>query len=82
MRSRGTSWWISVLLVIIGGFIGNIAGEILANAVPLANDYMPIGFDPTPFNLAGVLSITIGMTFNINLVGGIGMVAGLILSRR
>ncbi|HNW58238.1 MAG TPA: DUF4321 domain-containing protein [bacterium] len=68
-----------VLAVILGAVIGSAIGEGLGVLLPegVVHDFLlrsfGFGFSPFQLNLA-IISLTLGFTFNLNIIGVIGII--------
>lgn len=65
------------MLLLIGGWLGNLVGGLAGNAVPTLGRSVTAGIEP-PFTLAAeFLTLTFGISLHLNLVGLLGLVIGL-----
>ncbi len=71
-----------ILLLIVGAFVGNIIGELVAPYVPVLAESAVLGVSPVTFRLLNVVSVTLGATLNLSLLGGLGAVFGFLLWRK
>lgn len=71
-----------LLLLIVGAFVGNIIGELVAPYAPVLAESAVLGVSPVTFRLLNVVSVTLGATLNLSLLGGLGAVLGFLLWRK
>ncbi len=81
MRRR-RELWVAVVALVIGAFAGNLLGEALEKWIPVLARYGDLSLEPRSFRLLNLLQLTLGFSFQINLVGALGALAGLFLARR
>ncbi|GEM_PF-623128 len=81
-RKTGVHWLIMLLLILLGIFLGNSLGILLADIVPFLAEAASVGFEPIGLGLAGVLSLTIGLSMYVNVVGALGGILAFIILRR
>jgi len=79
-RGSRSALVISVAIV-IGMILGNLAGNALSGIVPLFSKVIPLGVDNFSLKLY-VLDFHIGLLFNVNVMGLIGGLAGLLAAAR
>ncbi len=79
---RGRSNWKVGLLVILGLFAGNVAGQALAPLVPVLAQGADLTAGPAHFNLLEFLSLTLGFSFKLNLTGALAGIAAAIVGYR
>lgn len=66
-----------MVLLLVGGWLGNLVGNLAGGVVPLLAKSLVAGIEP-PFKLAAeFFTLTFGITLNLNLVGLVGMLLGL-----
>jgi hypothetical protein len=87
-RIGGKPFYSLLLLMGVGGLVGTVFGQILGQIFyygylgTILADGIPFGLDP-PFKIdLRILTITIGFTFNLTVVGVLGVVLGALLHRR
>lgn len=73
--------WGWIILVLIGGILGSIVGDLLSTTWPVLKQGPAIGLQPVNIDLH-VVRITFGLLFKVNLASAIGMILGYILYRR
>lgn len=81
-RERIRSYLILILLMIIGGFVGNVLGEVLSPYVPALAHAADLGFSPSTFRLMNTVTVTLGMSLHLSLLGALGALFGVLLWRR
>ena len=66
-------------MIFLGAFIGTMLGKVIALLMPagVVKDFFLIAWEPTilaptPLDL-GILTLTLGITFDVNVVGLIGV---------
>ncbi|MCL4426104.1 MAG: DUF4321 domain-containing protein [Firmicutes bacterium] len=79
---KDRNWLVLVVLLVIGAFLGKVAGELLSRQLPLLAKSYPAGMDPIHFDVLGFLNLTIGVRFYLNVASGIGMLLAILLYRR
>lgn len=68
-----------VLILLLGGLVGAALGQVLGLILPegVVKDFflrsVTFGFSPTTLNLV-ILTLTLGFTFKINIIGVIGII--------
>jgi hypothetical protein len=81
--SRGAGYLIA--LILICGLAGGAAGEVLGQnvkALSFLKNYMTVGMTkPMALNLK-MLSITFGVTFNLNFLSLLGMLLGFFIYKK
>ena len=75
------SVWVLVLLLVIGGLTGSVAGSALATLVPWFKTFGVIGLKPATLDLQ-FISVTFGLTMALNPLTVVGLIAGYIVYRR
>ncbi len=81
-EGRRQSYLVLLLLLIVGAFVGNVIGELLAPHVPVLAESAALGASPATFRLLNVASLTLGATLNLSLMGALGAVLGFLLWRK
>ncbi|AEJ38799.1 hypothetical protein TPY_0601 [Sulfobacillus acidophilus TPY] len=85
MRRQRQGFWMTVVYIVLGGLIGSAIGHWLSPLwSPFGSNLVSLGTTPGTvwtINL-GVLGVQIGAWLDVNLVGLIGMLAGLMWSQR
>jgi hypothetical protein len=81
-RKQTTNWLILLLLIAVVAFVGNIVGEVVRPYVPFAGNYAPLELEPVRFGVLGIITLTFGFTFRLNLVGAVFALVGLVWSLR
>lgn len=71
-KSQGRSKWLVGLLMLLGLFAGNVVGQALETLVPVLAIGARASFGPTELNVLGLLSITVGLSLYVNLLGALG----------
>jgi hypothetical protein len=82
LASRTGHGWVALGLAAVGAFVGNTAGSALGGSLPALARSAPVGFGPVPLSLFDVAHLTLGASVNLNLLGALGAVAGLLVARR
>lgn len=80
--------WLLIFFILIGGLFGGILGEVLKSVSPegpirdfFLNAYT-LGLAP-PFTLnLGLISLTFGMTFKLNLLSFLGILLGIFIYKQ
>jgi len=78
MKRRFSLGW-GLAAVILGALMGSAMGQIVGLLFPdgVVKDFFlraaSIGFSPTEINLV-IISFTLGFTFNLNIIGLIGII--------
>lgn len=68
--------------LLAGAILGNIAGELLKNAMPTLDHFYTVGFKPSRVDLS-IIALTVGCDLKVNILAVVGALAGaLIFSRR
>ena len=67
--------------VLIGMILGNLAGNALSGLVPFFSKTIPLGLDNFSLKLY-VLDFHIGLLFNVNVLGLVGGLIGLLTVTR
>ena len=68
-----------VLILLLGGLVGAALGQVLSLILPegVVKDFflrsVTFGFSPTTLNLV-ILTLTLGFSFKINIIGVIGII--------
>lgn len=70
-----------LLFAVVGAFIGNRAGEALQPFVPALATFGSFTIEPGHLSLLDV-GLTLGVSLRMNLVGALGILAGVLLARR
>ncbi len=78
---RAKSMSLLLVLLLTGAIIGGLVGDILGSHLPVLIVDKTFGFSPTTIDL-GVLQLTLGFIFRLNLAGVIGLLLGYLLYRR
>jgi anaerobic C4-dicarboxylate transporter len=78
-RTRNIS--LLLILLLAGAAIGGLLGDILGGYLPILIVDKAFGFSPTSIDL-GVLKLTLGFIFHLNLAGAIGLLLGYLLYSR
>jgi hypothetical protein len=66
-----------VVLLLVGGWLGNLIGTLAGGVVPVLARSLSAGIEP-PFKLAAeFFTLTFGLTLHLNLVGLVGLLLGL-----
>lgn len=86
MFVRGTEGGISLwFMIFLGAICGSILGDVIGNNLSILNflkESYAIGTStPTVLNLK-ILSLTLGLNFNINIMTIIGIIMAIILYRK
>lgn len=69
------------LAVLIGMILGNLAGNALSGIVPLLAKAIPLGVDSFALKLY-VVDFHVGLMFNVNVMGLVGGLVGLLAAVR
>jgi len=75
------SAWVLVLLLIIGGLTGSVLGNALGHLIPWVSTFGNIGLKPATLDLQ-FISVTFGMTVELNPLTVLGLIVGYIVYRR
>lgn len=78
-RAKGMS--LLLILLLAGASIGGLLGDVLGSHFPILIVDKTFGFSPTTIDL-GILQMTLGFIFRLNLAGVIGLLLGYLLYRR
>ena len=81
MRNTRRSGWVLMLILLCGIVIGGFIGEILGNLLPVLKYGYTIGVSPHTYDLR-ILKLTFGLTFNINMFSILGIIISIIIFRR
>ncbi len=81
-RERVRSYLILILLITIGGFVGNVLTEVLTPYVPALAHSADLGFSPSTFTLLNTVTVTLGMSLHLSLLGALGALFGVLLWRK
>ncbi len=74
--------WVLVLLLIIGGLLGSIAGQLLGAQLPMFTKPLVVGINPpTTINLY-VVSLTLGVTLKVSLATVVGFLLAYVIYRK
>ncbi len=73
--------WMLFLLLIIGSLLGTLLGELLKETLPFLSYGQAIGLNPATIDLA-VLTMTMGITFKLNIATIIGFFMALFIYSR
>lgn len=75
--------WILLILLVIGGILGSILGQLMSSfsALSFLNEGRVVGLPPATLNLE-VLAITLGFTFKVNLLSLLGFIFAFYVYRR
>jgi len=85
VQSKRSLWFITMVLF-LGAILGTLLGQLIGLVLPdgvVKNFFMNgpvLGFDPVKLDLV-LFSITLGMTFKVNVVGAIGIFVAVYLLR-
>ena len=76
----------TLVMILLGAFVGSIIGEAVARLVPSLSSagmrLATVGLTP-PFTVdLKVLSLTLGLSLHLNVTGVAGMIVGLIIALR
>jgi len=62
------------VLLLVGGWLGNLVGGLAGNAVPVLAHSVSAGIEP-PFKFAAeFFTLTFGITLHLNVLGLVGLV--------
>lgn len=85
MKGSGSyqSPWLLVILLVLGGVFGSLVGEVLSGipALGVLGTARSIGLPMTTLDL-DVITLTLGFTIRINLIGLIGFALAFLIYRR
>jgi hypothetical protein len=86
MKSSGINYrspWLLVILLILGGICGSLLGDALSGISTLnfLHHSRSLGLPVTRLDL-GVISLTLGFTFQANLMSLLGFVAAFLVYKR
>ena len=80
--------WLLIFFIIAGGLFGGVLGEVLKSLSPegpLRDFFLKaytLGLDP-PFKLdLGLISLTLGFTFKLNLLSFLGILLGIFIYKQ
>lgn len=77
-----------ILFMVVGGLVGTVFGEILGRLLgggvlrTVLSEGVPFGLNPPVTVDLRVLTLTLGFTFKITLLGVLGLVLGVYLYRK
>lgn len=83
--AKGRSIGLAILYILIGGIVGSILGRLLTPVwAPLGRTLLVVGARPgTAWSVdLGFMGIQLGVFIELNVLGVIGLVAGLMWYRR
>ncbi|MCL6478528.1 MAG: DUF4321 domain-containing protein [Peptococcaceae bacterium] len=75
------SFWILLVLVLIGGLAGSAAADAIPAYIPYVKSTAKIGFDPFTLNL-DFMSLTVGFKMGLGPLTALGMIIGYWVYRR
>ncbi len=73
--------WILIILLVVGSMFGTLLGNLLQNLFPFLRYSQTIGLNPTTIDLAA-LTVTLGLTLNLNIATVIGFFIALFIYTR
>ena len=75
--------WLLVILLVLGGVFGSLVGDVLSGtpALGFLGTARSIGLPVTTLDL-DVITLTLGFTVRVNLIGLIGVVLAFLIYRR
>lgn len=80
-RANRGSFWILLLLIIVGVVIGGFLGELLGTYVPIFKFGYELGVTPHTWDLK-VIKVTFGLMFDINMFSILGIILAIIIFRK
>jgi len=81
-QRRSRSVLLLILIVVLGAFLGDILGRILAPYIPGLGTYASLGFDTIHISLLDLLDLTFGLSLKVNAMGALLALLGIFLWRR
>lgn len=74
MKGNKSNFLFLILVLAVGGLLGNLIGSILGDHISILSASQSVGVEP-PVNLdLNFLQLKFGFMFNINLAGVIGLI--------
>jgi hypothetical protein len=71
-----------VILIIVGAVLGSLVGSYLVKSFPILSDSWIIGLKPPVALDFRVITLTLGATIDLNILGGLGIIIGILVWRR
>lgn len=82
MRSRNTSPWVLLILILVGMVLGGVLGDLFRDLLPWLGKSYAIGTEgPIHLNL-WVLTLTFGFRLALNLASVLGFLLAVFLYRK
>jgi len=69
---RNRNYLLLLLFILLGAFVGNVLGELLAQYFPGLAESASLGVSPANFQLLNVAEITLGGSIHFNILGALG----------
>ncbi len=80
---RHYGFGLTVVMVIIGAFLGTLAARLAGSSLPFLLTSLSFGLEPpVTLRLWDVFSLTFGTTFDVNVGGALGILIVLLVFRR
>ncbi len=70
-RRRQGGYLTLFLLIILGAFLGDLIGELIAPTLPIMGRYGELGISPTNVRFLHFLDLTFGISFRLNMLGAL-----------
>lgn len=71
-----------VVLIIVGAVLGSLVGSYLVKSFPVLDNSLAIGLKPPVTWNFRVITLTLGATIDLDIMGGLGIIIGILAWRR